>query len=141
MLEHFAIDDWNTGMVNGIRAVCDRLDGSMDNVEDEEKEELIALMIFGAVLVLGIAFVFLIVWCMDRCPKCGKHDIMRVSSQIVQIALPEGGVFGDEMIHQLLGQEQTAAVLFRGDGGGKFRPVTEQGCGAEYIAGLQGADG
>ena len=84
MLEHFAIDDWNTGMVNGIRAVCDRLDGSMDNVEDEEKEELIALMIFGAVLVLGIAFVFLIVWCMDRCPKCGKHDIMRVSSQIVQ---------------------------------------------------------
>ena len=84
MVEHFADDDWNTGMVNGMRAVCGVLDGSMENPADDEEGDMIAVAIFIALIFGGIVIIAFAVWYGNRCPRCGKHDIARVDSRVVE---------------------------------------------------------
>lgn len=84
MVEHFADDDWNTGMVNGMRAVCGVLDGSMENPADDEEDDMIAVVIFIALIFGGIGIIAFAVWYGSRCPRCGKHDIARVDSRVVE---------------------------------------------------------
>lgn len=85
MVGHFANDDWDAGMVEGIRAVCGHLDGSMVNDGgDEEDEEIMALAVFVTLIFGGGLVIFLLVWYNSRCPKCGKHEIKRVNSRIVK---------------------------------------------------------
>ena len=84
MVEHFADDDWNTGMVNGMRAVCGVLDGSMDNLAEDDEGDMIALVIFVVFIFCGIALIAFAVWYSNRCPKCHKHNILRTDSRIVE---------------------------------------------------------
>lgn len=85
MVGHFSVDDWDTGMVEGIRAVCGYLDGSMVNDGgDEEDEGLVALAVFATLILGGGLVIFLMAWYNSRCPKCGKHEIKRVNSRIVK---------------------------------------------------------
>ena len=85
MVEHFAAGDWDTGMVAGMRAVCGVLDGSMENIGDEDAdEELIALALFLTMIFGGLAVIILAVWYSSRCPNCGKHKVQRISSRIVK---------------------------------------------------------
>lgn len=84
MVEHLAKDDWNRGMVEGIRAVCSVLDGSMENLGDDEKEDIVALIIFLLLIFGGIGVISFAVWYNNKCPKCGKHELQRVSSRIVK---------------------------------------------------------
>ena len=84
MVEHFANGDWDAGMVAGMRAVCGVLDGSMENIGDEDAdEELIALAVFLTMIFGGLAVIILAVWYSSRCPNCGKHKAQRISSRIV----------------------------------------------------------
>ena len=84
MVEHFANGDWDAGMVAGMRAVCGVLDGSMENIGDEDvDEELIALAVFLTMIFGGLAVIILAVWYSSRCPNCGKHKVQRISSRIV----------------------------------------------------------
>lgn len=84
MVEHFANGDWDAGMVAGMRAVCGVLDGSMENIGDEDAdEELIALAVFLTMIFGGLAVIILAVWYSSRCPNCGKHKVHRISSRIV----------------------------------------------------------
>lgn len=84
MVEHFVAGDWDTGMVAGMRAVCGVLDGSMENIGDEDAdEELIALALFLTMIFGGLAVIILAVWYSSRCPNCGKHKVQRISSRIV----------------------------------------------------------
>lgn len=84
MVEHFADDDWNTGMVEGMRAVCGVLDGSMDNLAEDDEGDMIALAIFAVFVFCGIGLIAFAVWYGNRCPQCGKHDIARVDSRVVE---------------------------------------------------------
>ena len=83
MIEPFKKGDWNTGMVEGIRAVNGYLDGSMENIGGEEEEDMTPIYIFSAFFlgILGIGSYT--VWKQNRCPKCKKHKIQRVASRIV----------------------------------------------------------
>lgn len=83
MVEHFSSNDWDTGMVEGLRAVCGTLDGSMENV-DEDDGGLVLLGIFGVIFLIAIVAVSVAVWRNSRCPQCGKHDIQRIDSCIVE---------------------------------------------------------
>lgn len=84
MVEHFANGDWDAGMVAGMRAVCGVLDGSMENIGDEDAdEELIALAVFLTMIFGGLAVIILAVWYSSRCPNCGKHKVQRIGSRIV----------------------------------------------------------
>ena len=85
MVEHFADDDWNAGMVAGMRAVCSVLDGSMENPEDElDSEDIIAIAVTIAVIIFVLLFVSIMVWYSSGCPKCHKHNLLRVTSRVVE---------------------------------------------------------
>jgi len=84
MVEHFADDDWNTGMVEGMRAVCGVLDGSMENPVEDDEDGMIAVVIFIALIFGGIVIIAFVVWYGNRCPRCGKHDIAIVDSRVVE---------------------------------------------------------
>ena len=83
MKGHFTKGDWDTGMVEGVRAVCGVLDGSMENLGEEEDETVIFVFAGLVVFLVLTAFSFS-AWVNSRCPQCGKHDIERVSSRIVE---------------------------------------------------------
>ena len=86
MVEPFGKGDWNTGMVEGIRAVNGYLDGSMENIGGEEEEDMLPLYLFGAFMLGGLGLFGFAVWSQNRCPKCKKHKIQRISSQTLSRA-------------------------------------------------------
>lgn len=86
MVEPFGKGDWNTGMVEGIRAVNGYLDGSMENIGGEEEDDMLPLYIFGAFFLGGLGLTGFAVWNQNRCPKCKKHQIQRISSQTLSRA-------------------------------------------------------
>ena len=82
MVQHFGTDDWDTGMLEGIRAINGYLDGSMENIGDEN-EDMIPLYMMGIFILGGLALFGFAIWSQNRCPKCKKHQIQRISSNIV----------------------------------------------------------
>ena len=86
MVEHFGKNDWDAGMVAGIRAVNGYLDGSMENIGSNEDEDMLPLYIFGAFFLGGLGLMGFAVWNQNRCPKCKKHKIQRISSQVLSRA-------------------------------------------------------
>ena len=86
MVEPFGKGDWNTGMVEGIRVINGYLDGSMENIGGEEEEDMLPLYLFGAFMLGGLGLFGFAVWSQNRCPKCKKHKIQRISSQTLSRA-------------------------------------------------------
>ena len=120
MVEPFSKGDWNTGMVEGIRAVNGYLDGSMENIgSDDEEDDTIAIialvLVFGSVVLIA----FIIAYFGNRCPKCKKrHALQRISSQVVSRKL---GVVTSEVTylckycgHRHVTKEQSDDPNFRG---------------------------
>ena len=83
MIEPFSKGDWNTGMVEGIRAVNSYLDGSMENISNEAEENMLPIYLFGAFFLGILALSYYSIWKQNRCPKCKKHQIQRISSHII----------------------------------------------------------
>ncbi len=86
MVEHFAAGDWDRGMVEGMRALCARLDGSMENVDDEENDAFIIFVVCAVVTLLLVVAVAFGVWWHGRCPNCKKRNIIRVSERVLSRA-------------------------------------------------------
>ena len=83
MIPYLGKDDWDTGMIEGIRALNGYLDGSMENMGTQEEEDLTPLYFFLAFIIGGIGLIIFSVWYNNRCPKCKKHNIQRISSHII----------------------------------------------------------
>lgn len=82
MVEHFGHDNWDAGMLEGMRAVCGHLDGSMENVADED-DGTVAILIFVGIFIFALLFILWLVWYTSRCPVCKKHKIQSVGSHVV----------------------------------------------------------
>lgn len=80
MVEHFGNDDWNRGMLEGMKAVVAVLDGSMEALPEED--DMFPIYFFGVIMLLGIALACYAVWAAGRCPKCRKKNLRRVNSII-----------------------------------------------------------
>lgn len=77
--------DWDKGMVQGVQAVYNRLQGSMENDTEEQSTDplIIYFLLFIGVFLLLIAISIYSVWKSTKCPKCGKHKLQRANHQIV----------------------------------------------------------
>ncbi len=84
MLPHFKDDNWNAGMLEGIRATSAHLDGSMENIEEDVLTDgdifsfLFSIVAIGFFILLSIASFW-----KPRCPKCKKRKLKRVSSSVI----------------------------------------------------------
>ena len=83
MVPYFAAGDWDAGMLEGMRAVCGYLDGSMENVAGEE-DDTAAILVFMGIFILALVFIAWLAWYTNRCPVCKKHNIQRVSTRVVE---------------------------------------------------------
>ena len=90
MNPYFAKGKWDKGMLEGMKAICERLDG----YNEEEAESLdigggILEAIGGLVLYLGLigGIVWAILWFAylrpRRCPKCNERAFKRTSSTLI----------------------------------------------------------
>lgn len=86
MIPYLKDGNWDAGMVAGLKATCQRLDGSMENDSlseasgDDSWEFYLAIVLFVAI---GMGAVFISSWRQSRCPKCGKHALQRSGSALV----------------------------------------------------------
>ena len=134
MVEHLGKNDWDAGMVAGIRAVNGYLDGSMENIEGEE-EDNDALLYFFAFFFICVILVCLIVAIFgNQCPKCKKrHALQRVSSHEIS---RKHGVITSEVTylckycgHRHVTKEQSSDPNFRGPRSGSGPTVFMGGGG------------
>ena len=125
MVEHFGKDDWDAGMVAGIRAVNGYLDGSMENIGGEEEDDTAILYLLAFIFGCVIFSCLIVAIFGNQCPKCKKrHALQRVSSHVIS---RKHGVITSEVVylckycgHQHITKEQSSDPNFRGprSGGG-----------------------
>ena len=85
MVQHLSKEDWNTGMLEGIRVVGGYLDGSMINELREEGENDLGFVIMG-LLFLFPAFLILykvLKPSTSRCPQCKKRTTTVIASKVL----------------------------------------------------------
>ena len=85
MVSHLGKDDWNTGMLEGIRAVAGYLDGSMTNELQEEEEHGLGFVLMG---LLFLSPVFLILYKVfkpstPRCSQCKKRNTAVTATKVL----------------------------------------------------------
>ncbi|WP_321332945.1 TPM domain-containing protein [uncultured Bacteroides sp.] len=121
-------NDWDNGMVAGVRAACARLDGSMVNDGEESGGKSGGLFLFIAIIgflfIGGLSSIWA-VWANNRCPKCGKHKLQRSSTNLIS---KHNGVKTEDVVykclncgHSIVRRQQSYDDNYRGGrGGGPF---------------------
>lgn len=120
MIEHLSKGNWDAGMIEGIRALNGYLDGSMENIGNEEDDVDTVLIIFLVVIIgsvlLGGAIIAIYG---NQCPKCKKkHALQRIASHVIS---NKYGVITSEVTylckycgHQKIVKEKTTDPNYRG---------------------------
>lgn len=86
MISYLKDGNWDAGMVAGLKATCQRLDGSMENdaLSDSNSggsfDFVLAILCF---IAIGGGLAFFSARRQSRCPKCGKHQLQRTGSAVV----------------------------------------------------------
>ncbi len=122
MVPYFKDARWEEGMVAGIKSVCARLEGSMENDTSDEDEEFIAFMAtFIFIFLLLIVIAIVAARQATKCPHCGKHKLQRTSSILLS---NENGVKTEEITyicqhcgHVVKRQQRSGDDHYRGGGG------------------------
>ncbi len=83
MIPAFRESDWDGGMIAGITAVVDVLEGREPAGLDEEEDTLPAALLLFFLLPVGglFALAYFAYW--RKCPVCGRRKMRRVSSEVV----------------------------------------------------------
>lgn len=86
MVPRFKAGDWDGGMVDGVRAAAQVLDGSMQPEPTDDEEDML-VGIIALLIIIGIAiFVIFLVGEAQRCPKCCKKGVKRVAQQVLRLS-------------------------------------------------------
>lgn len=123
MVQHLGKDDWDTGMVEGIRAINGYLDGSMENIDNEEADNTPLFIIMGVIFGSFVLIVIIVIFFANQCPKCKKRQaLQRISSHVIS---RKHGVITSEVTyickhcgHHVTKKEQTGDPNYRGPRGG-----------------------
>lgn len=124
MIPYLKDGNWNAGMVAGVKATCQRLDGSMKNDALSDSNDGVPLNLILSILcfiaiIAGLAFFSLRK--KKRCPKCGKHQLQRSGSTVVSRI---NGVKTEDVTytcrncgHAIIRRQQSYDNDYRGGGG------------------------
>ncbi len=86
MVPRFKAGDWDGGMVDGVRAAAQVLNGSMKPEPTDDDEDML-VGIIALLIIIGIAiFVIFLVGESQRCPKCRKKGVKRVAQQVLRLS-------------------------------------------------------
>lgn len=86
MVPRFKAGDWDGGMVDGVRAAAQVLDGSMQPEPANDDDGMIGALIAVAVMV-GLAILFIaLLGEKQRCPKCRHKGVKRVAQQVLRLS-------------------------------------------------------
>ena len=124
MLPYLRDNRWDDGMMAGMKSVCARLDGSMEN-DTEADDDLGGLLVFVALMFGAVALCLFFAWLAayraSRCPHCGKHELKRITSRI---AYRRGGIIAKDVTYlcshcgnQVVKRENSYDQNYRGRGG------------------------
>lgn len=83
MVSHLSAGDYSTGMVEGVAAVARIISGSEElsaQSDGSDEDFIIFILSFLGFVVLLVAIVSIAVWMSRKCPKCGKHTLVRTTS-------------------------------------------------------------
>ena len=85
MIPYLKDGKWSEGMVAGIKATCQRLDGSMknDSPADSTNNSIDGILAVICFLAIAAGVFFFAARRQSRCPQCGKHELQRSGSSIV----------------------------------------------------------
>ena len=86
MIPYLKDGNWDAGMVAGLKATCQRLDGSMENDSLAEPGDGGSFDFFLALFccfAIGGGLAFFAARKQSRCPNCGKHQLQRSGSRLV----------------------------------------------------------
>lgn len=123
MIPYLKDRNWDAGMVAGVRAVCARLDGSMENDTEEEEDLSIgaALLIFMGFFGIGLLVVYLAMRAASKCPNCGQHKLQRSGSTLIS---RHNGIKTENVTytcrncgHQVVRRQESYDENYRGRGG------------------------
>lgn len=129
MIPYLKDGNWDAGMVAGVKATCQILDGSMENdslTETSDGGSFDFILILLCFIAIGGGIAFLAARKQSKCPRCGKHQLQRTSSTLVS---RKNGVKTEKVIYTCrncgytLAREQQSYdndYHHRGGGGGPF---------------------
>lgn len=87
MNPYFSRDNWDAGMLTGVKAICARLDGVMSPGEEEEEGDATAIYMLLLSILIFMGFSIFVAFAAQRrekkCPHCHKYQLHKTSSQIV----------------------------------------------------------
>lgn len=141
MIPYLKDGNWDAGMVAGVRAVCARLDGSMENDTEEEEDLSVgaALLLFMGIIGIGLLVAILAMRAASKCPNCGQHKLQRSGSTLVS---RRNGIKTENVTytcrncgHQVVRRQQSYDENYRGGGSG---PVIFGGGGGFGGGGFSG---
>ena len=142
MVPYFKDNNWSKGMVEGIYAITQQLQGVEMVAPDTEDEDglMILLAIFG-VMIVGIVIAMLAVREHSRCPKCKKFGLQRVDSRVIS---RQNGVKTEEITYacrfcgnKVIRTHQSYDDNYRGGGRGSG-PIIGGGFGRGFGGGRGG---
>ena len=128
MIPYLKDGNWDAGMVAGLKATCQRLDGSMENDALSDSNDggsfdfILAILCF---IAIGGGLAFFSARKQSRCPNCGKHQLQRSGSRVVSRI---NGVKTEDVTytcrncgHTIIRRQQTNHNHYQHPGGGAGR--------------------
>lgn len=129
MIPYLKDGNWDAGMVAGLKATCQRLDGSMENdslSETSDGSSFDFILVIFCFMAIGGGIAYFSARRQSRCPKCGKHQLQRTGSTLVSRI---NGIKTEKVIytcrncgHTVAREQQSydSDYHHRGGGGGPF---------------------
>ncbi len=91
MLPHFRKGDYSEGMVAGVEAIRNILNGSEldaggndDYKDDGDEDAIYILIIFGGILLIYFVIVWFAYRASRKCPECKKITLQKESSRVIE---------------------------------------------------------
>lgn len=86
MVPRFKQGDWDAGMVDGVRAVAQVLDGTMEPDSDSgDDDDMLIAVITVLAMVLGAILVIWAIGETQRCPKCRKKGVKKMAQHTLRL--------------------------------------------------------